>query len=158
MLLFFVLTVTFLPHRPTSSTGGRGSCGMTTTNKGNKALKVIGMYESTFNLSKRNKAHQCVDNVPSCFYCCYKHSLKMSLLGMRQCEISCHDYRGQNNCNSRYYSDNHQNVLKTLQTYRTPVTLHSGDTLGLLSWLQAYPDSGLLQQWKFTSVFNLNPQ
>ncbi|XP_027141420.1 transcription factor MafG isoform X1 [Larimichthys crocea] len=25
---------------PTSSTGGRGSCGMTTTNKGNKALKV----------------------------------------------------------------------------------------------------------------------
>ncbi|XP_034395769.1 transcription factor MafG isoform X1 [Cyclopterus lumpus] len=40
MVLFYVLTMTFLSHRPTSSTGGRGSRGMTTTHKGNKALKV----------------------------------------------------------------------------------------------------------------------
>ncbi|KAI3359787.1 hypothetical protein L3Q82_014163, partial [Scortum barcoo] len=40
MVFFYTLMVTFLTHRPTSSTGGPGSCGMTTTNKGNKALKV----------------------------------------------------------------------------------------------------------------------
>lgn len=46
VVLFFVLMVTFLTHRQTSSTGGPGSCGMTTTNKGNKALKVIDILKS----------------------------------------------------------------------------------------------------------------
>lgn len=36
----------FPTHRPAGSTRGRGSRGMTTTNKGNKALKVNGFHET----------------------------------------------------------------------------------------------------------------
>lgn len=45
-----ILMVTFLTHRPTSSTRGRGSRGMTTTNKGNKALKVNSLHETELRL------------------------------------------------------------------------------------------------------------
>lgn len=45
--------VFILTNRTTRSTSGRGSCGMTTTNKGNKALKVINPLE--FSLVKWKK-------------------------------------------------------------------------------------------------------
>lgn len=57
LALFYILMVTFLIYRPTSSTGGRGSRGMTTINKGNKALKVISMYHTDLNVSYCEEAN-----------------------------------------------------------------------------------------------------